>query len=84
MPHIPLSDQDQKDLQKRFTYHRPHGDQPARYEELRGKALKLAEDITRACPPGRERALAITNLEQAIFWANAAIARNEAETPEKP
>jgi hypothetical protein len=26
-------------------------------------------------PEGREKALALTNLEQVMFWANAAIAR---------
>jgi hypothetical protein len=29
------------------------------------------------CPESRELALASTNLEQCVMWANAAIARNE-------
>lgn len=28
------------------------------------------------CPPSRERALAVTNLEQAVMWANKAISRD--------
>ena len=30
-----------------------------------------------SCPDSRELSLALTNLEQAVFWANASIARNE-------
>ena len=33
-------------------------------------------------PQSREQSLALTNVEQAIFWANAAIARNEGAPPE--
>jgi hypothetical protein len=32
-------------------------------------------DLLDLLPPGREKALVLTNLEQAMFWANAAIAR---------
>lgn len=60
-----------------FTYHAPHGDQADRYVVLRREALKLAQRIIYYTPPSREQSLALTNLEQAIFWANAAIARNE-------
>lgn len=60
-----------------FTYHRPFGTQPGRYEELRDEAKKLAMRIHVLCPHSREKSLAFTKLEEAIFWANAAIARNE-------
>lgn len=65
------------ELEKRFTYHSPKGDQPERYNLLRNRAKELAFEIAGNTPLGREQALALTNLEQAIFWANAAIARNE-------
>ena len=68
---------EQKDLENRFTYHAPKGDQATRYQMLRQEGLALAFSIENACPDGREKSLAITNLEQAIFWANAAIARGE-------
>lgn len=63
-----------------FSYHRPFGDQPTRYECLRKTARALAELINIYCPESREKALAITNLQQAIMWANASIAVNEKET----
>lgn len=65
------------DLETRFTYHQPFGDQPERYTALRAAAKDLAEMIVEKTPESREQALALTNLEQAIFWANAAIARRE-------
>lgn len=64
-------------LEKSFTYHAPKGDQPERYVELRDRAKLLAYMIVKNTPPSREQSLAITKLEEAIFWANAAIARNE-------
>jgi len=72
-----LSRADLADLKNRFTYHAPKGDQQPRYEFLRATALGLAVAISERVPAGRSRALALTNLEQAIFWANAGIARNE-------
>ena len=72
-----ISEADQKKLNTAFVYHAPKGDQPQRYIELRDKAKELAELFTTLCPPSRELSLAITNLEQAIMWANASIARNE-------
>lgn len=72
-----VSEQDKAKIEKAFTYHAPKNDQPARYVELRANAKELAELMTAMCPPSRELSLALTNLEQAIMWANAAIARNE-------
>lgn len=60
-----------------FTYRRPFGDQPLRYEGLRAKARELALLIQDFCPESREKSLAITHLQQVIMWANASIAINE-------
>lgn len=64
---------------RRFVYHAPKGDQLERYTILRNCASILAQDILRMTPPGREQSLALTKLEEAIFFANAAIARGEAD-----
>lgn len=61
----------------RFTHHPPTPDQMVRYEAIRAKARELAEMIHVLCPQSRELAFAHTNVEQAVFWANAAIARRE-------
>jgi hypothetical protein len=67
----------QQELVRRFTYHPPKGDQPERYNLIRSKAGELAALLADACKESRERNLAFTKLEEAVFWANAAIARNE-------
>jgi hypothetical protein len=64
-------------IENAFTYHAPKGDQAERYTEIRDKAKELALLLDVRCPNSREKSLALTNLEQAIMWANASIARNE-------
>ena len=64
-------------IEKAFTYHPPKDGQPERYTRLRDAAKDLALLIHDLTPYSREQSLALTNLEQAVMWANAAIARNE-------
>jgi hypothetical protein len=72
-----FTEADAQDLDKRFSYHPPKGDQKERYERLRHGARLLAQGIICEAPKSREQSLALTKLEEAIMWANAAIARNE-------
>lgn len=65
------------DLENRFTYHAPKADQPKRYTAIREAAKMYAELIVDITPQSREQSIALTKLEEAVFWANAAIARNE-------
>ena len=74
------TENDLKKIENNFTYHPPLPDQVARYEQIRQEGKRMAEFLTAMCPPSRELSLALTNLEQALFWANAAIARNEKDT----
>ena len=64
-------------LDNDFTYHAPGGDQVERYGALRAKGKELALHIVENTPESREQSLALTKVEEAIFFANAAIARNE-------
>lgn len=68
------------ELKNRFDFH------PATTEEKRNEhasvrqaCLRLAERLNEQLPEGREKALAITHLEEVMLWANAAIARNNSE-----
>lgn len=65
-----------KQIERNFTYHAPKPEQVEKYTELRNAAKALALLIAESTPYCREQSLALTNLEQAVFWANAAIARN--------
>jgi len=66
-----------REIKDRFTYHPPKDDQPERYVLIRETAKRFALMIMEETPYSREQAKAITKLEEACFWANAAIARRE-------
>ena len=66
-------------IEKAFTYHRPHGTQPHRYTLLRDAAKAFALLVDEFCPNSREKSLAITKLQECVMWANASIACNEVE-----
>lgn len=63
-------------LEDRFRYHAPSVQGVARHAQLTAEFLVLADAINEICPPGREKALVLTKLEEAKFWASAAVARN--------
>ncbi|WP_339211886.1 hypothetical protein [Paenibacillus sp. FSL L8-0333] len=63
-------------IENNFSYHAPKPEQPDIYEQIREKAKELAYLIEEVTPKSREQSLAMTNLEQSVFWANAAVARN--------
>lgn len=72
---VKVSEQDPTEIDIRFAYHPPVGDQQGYYNDIREQAKRFAVTIEQMCPNSREKALAFTNLEQAVMWANAAIAR---------
>jgi len=65
------------EVENRFKYHSPKGNQAERYEKLRSFALTMAQLIDSHCPDSREKDVAFTKLDEVIMFANAAIARNE-------
>lgn len=73
---------DEKELKNRFTYHPPKKDlkQVERFQTIRESVYVAAQVIDVDAPDSREKSLAITKLEEAVFWANAAIARDECLT----
>jgi hypothetical protein len=70
------------DLANRFVYHPPRGNQQQKYENICKNALAFAELLNAVCPDSRALSLAITHLETATMFANAAIARNETQGAE--
>lgn len=63
-------------IENNFMYHAPRHGQPERYTAIREKAKELAYLIEESCPASRERSIAFTELETAVMWANASIARH--------
>lgn len=68
-----------EDLENRFNYHPAGVVKGYQHTAVRAACFELAEDLNNWLPEGREKALAITKLEEAMFWANAAIARTPDE-----
>lgn len=66
-------------LAKRFRFY-PAEDQVTRdkHETVRMVCSTAATALDGLCPDGREKSLAMTALEEAMMWANAAIARDGA------
>ena len=70
---------DTADIENRFKFHPASSPERQRaHEAVRDECRVLAHVLNESLPEGREKALAITNLEQTMFWANAAIARDRA------
>lgn len=65
-----------EDLQNRFDYHPLRdGHDAAKHARVRNVLFDAARMVVEEVPEGREQAMAVTKLEEAMFWANAGVAR---------
>lgn len=66
-------------LRHRFQFHPADADNTKEaHQRVRDACLAAAEEVvTVTGAPTREQSMAITHLETAMFWANAAIARGD-------
>lgn len=66
------------DLSNRFGYHPPSTDGVRmNHEAIRDECENLAQFLDALLPECREKSLAMTKIEESMFWANAAIARHQ-------
>lgn len=66
-----------EDIEHRFAFHAATTEEKRdEHTSVRQACRRLADDLNERLPEGREKALAVTKLEEVMFWANAAIARN--------
>ena len=73
---------DRQFLLNLFRYHPPvDQDQRMRYETIRERGLYFAEYINENVPDGHEKSMAVDRIREAVMWANAGIACNEAPNP---
>lgn len=63
------------EIAHRFDYHKVNEGQQNRINLVRTEFKRLAEAVVSAVPHGRELSLVLTKLEEASFYAVAAIAR---------
>lgn len=64
----------QADERHRFVFHPATPATGPRHDAVRAAAIAFAERIAELVPDGRHRALALTAVQEAMMWANAAIA----------
>lgn len=66
------------DVENRFKFHPPSSDEVAKaHDVVRLNCGALAHEWASILPDSREKAIAIVKLDEAMMWANAAIARNQ-------
>lgn len=66
---------DRTEIGRRFRHYPPNVERVNRHIEVRQACRQLAERLAELLPESREKSLAITATEEAMMWANAAIAR---------
>lgn len=65
-------------MDERFKHHPPKGEGTvAKHQAAREAADAFFKVIEEVATPSREKALSITKVEEAMFWLNADIARNQ-------
>ena len=70
------------DLGRRFASHKPKDESTGfAHANIRNACWAAAQLLVTLVPPGRERALALTKLEEAMMWGNAGLARNPGWLP---
>lgn len=62
------------EIARRFTYSPPTDETRPKHEQLNQLFLDLAHDLDEILPESREKALALTSLQETRMWANATIA----------
>ncbi|MFJ9128951.1 hypothetical protein ACIRJS_33100 [Streptomyces sp. NPDC102340] len=69
-----------QDIENRFAFHAATTQEKRdEHTSIRQACRRLADELNERLPEGREKALAVTKIEEAMFWANAAIARASSE-----
>lgn len=66
-----------EDLDRRFGVRRLSVAESQSCQSIRDWARGLAGHIVSTTPPSREQSLSLTALQEAVMWANAAIAHHE-------
>lgn len=66
------------DLDTRFDLHPATEETGPKMDRMRATLKEAARQVHENTPASREQSTALTKIEEALFWANAAIARSHA------
>jgi len=72
------------DIESRFSFHPGTATTGPKHDEVRRKMRLLALWVLDDVPESRERSLALTALQEAMMWCNAAIAIHTEDEPLLP
>lgn len=65
-----------EDIENRFKFHAATTEEKRdEHTSIRQACRRLADELNERLPEGREKSLAVTHLEEVMFWSNAAVAR---------
>lgn len=64
-----------QELANRFGYHAATAETGPQHDDIRQAFFDFAVKIDGNVPDGRDKSLALTALEEAMHWTNAAIAK---------
>lgn len=62
------------EIKHRFGFHKATEQTGPMHATVRKAFISMAQVIVRLTPPGREQSLALTSLQEAAQWTNAAVA----------
>lgn len=67
---------DDIEIQNRFLHHHVTPKAQGAINKFRNLCTNLAHELNDDLPESREKSLAMTALEEAMFWTNACLSRN--------
>lgn len=71
---------DPADIENRFAFHPAStAEKSGAHTSVRRACAELAAKLNASLPDGREKATAMTKLEEVMFWGNAALARMDGD-----
>jgi hypothetical protein len=73
-----VTDDQADDIANRFSYHAPSGVKIDYHQQVRLFLEDAIHNVFDLLPESREKSLFLTKMEEAMFWANASIARYDA------
>lgn len=84
MSKLTSGDAEREDIVQRFSFHPATPATGPKHDEVRLKLRGVALWVLSNVPPSRERALALTALQEAMMWTNAAVAIHTKPEPLRP